>query len=255
MPEVSEITEGKEISASFETPRETSLVVLPPIKTGTEGFNIRLGMHTDSMGTLLRFLRQLPDSDQLKIEGRVLSDDQRKALEEAPIYRFYMLGRYERGQFTVASSLGFTPEQIVGLVNSGFSPSSLGQEIGYKTGYFNAKELVEKWVEDGYRTNQFLPIMGGVNEFHIGSDTLTSERIAEITGLFHEAFTEQESTFLVAGGRASVVTPPGSSLYPIGNLIKIFHLSKSTDLNMNYYSVPIINYNINNNIKKEKIRI
>lgn len=192
----------QETSVSLELPRNRHLVTFPPIQSELSDFGVRLGMHTDSILTLLGTLRGLPDLDQLKVEGRVLNNAQEKALEASQKYRLYMSSRVIRGELLVSQSVRLTPEGIAEATQSRFSPSSLAREIGYRVGYFNAKKLIDEWVAQG-TPNTFLSRFGGVNEFYIGSDTLTPQRLAQISVILHQAFVEWERIFLGAGGRAS----------------------------------------------------
>ena len=85
MPEKFKTSEV-EIIPSVETPSNTATVSLPDIEVGEK--RIRLGMHTDSILTLLRTFNSLPDSNQVKIEGRILNLKQESLLLEDPVYNF-----------------------------------------------------------------------------------------------------------------------------------------------------------------------
>lgn len=222
MPEVG-IVARQEVGSNLEVPKNRALVVLPPIDVGPvyrrEGVELRLGMHTDSVLTLLRALSRLPDADQLRIEGRVLSKEQEKALEAHPVYRFYIQSRFDRARFIVPDSLRLTPEEVAELVSTGFSPSSLARQIGYKTGYFNAGELVAQWLSEGL-PNKFRPIIGGINEFQIGSDTLSPERMNQICSILCGAFSEQEFSAVQSGAiyQAKKLIMPGFTPYSLYSL-------------------------------------
>lgn len=107
----------REALPSLETPRNTILVQLPLVNE-----KVRLGMHTDSIGTLLKTFRgSAVDNqdllDQIRIEGRVLTDLQEEQLESFPVYQFYMKGRISRGeQLVLPDSIGFTPEKMARLL-------------------------------------------------------------------------------------------------------------------------------------------
>lgn len=206
-------TVNKEASINLEVPRNTALVTLPSISADT--IDIRLAMHTDSIQTFLRTLRTFPDLDQLRIEGRVLNEDQRKALEQSSKYKFYLSGRLTRSGLLLPTSLRMTPETIAELLQSPFSPSSSEEDIGYKTGYFNAGDLVKQWISEG-RPNDLLPIIGAINELHIGSDTLSPQRLFTMAASLHQAFVEQEES--TQSLRAQINNPPGFNLYKMQTL-------------------------------------
>lgn len=243
MAEAAVITSKKsEAPPSMETPRNTVLVQLPPIND-----RVRLGMHTDSIGTLLKALHRASETnpellDQLKIEGRILTGTQEAQLESSPIYQFYMRGRVTREQFILPDSLLFAPEKITILLQESFSPSSLKGEVGHKAGYFSARELVDQWLSDGM-VNRLLPVLGGINEFRIGSDTLTPERLAEVSGLLFQAFIDQEASKSQQPLAASSLA--GFKFYSLSNLNLINKnnsefILKKTNLHDDSYNKTII---------------
>lgn len=219
---MTEVSAGlkREISADLEVPKNTVQVILPPVDIGSEytrqGVIVRLGMHTDSILTLLKTLNSIPDSDQLKIEGRVLTEDQRRALLDSQTYQFFLQSRFQRGQIVAPSFLRLTPEAVAALVQSNFSPSSLQEEIGHKTGYFNARDLVDEWIETG-TPNILLPIVGGINEFSIGSNTLVPGRLLKIADVLDQAFQDQELTVALLGV-ATIAKTTGFTNYKLNNL-------------------------------------
>ncbi len=186
-----------EIPYSAETPRDIKIVALPNIVAG--GRTMRLGMHTDSILTLLKTLKDLPDLDQLKIDGRVLTPKQKELLNNDPIYQFYISGRMVRALgrqediFLLPKGINLDSEKVASLLQTPFTPAVLSDKIGYETGYFSAESLVSQWQSSGY-LNNFLLVMGGTNEFNIGSDTLSDERLSQIAEKLRQAFIEQESS-------------------------------------------------------------
>lgn len=183
-----------EVPSVPEKPRNVQVVNLPDISAGER--TVKLGMHTDTILTLLRTLESLPDKDALKIEGRVLTPGQRAKLENSRAYRFFLssrLARAAKGRVAVVfeRDLNASPEETSSWLQGSFSPSSLTDEVGYEVGYFSAADLAERWVMSG-RPNDLLPLVGGVNQFSIGSDTLSPVRLAEIQDALQRAFREQE---------------------------------------------------------------
>ena len=220
MPEAN-ATAIQEASVSLELPRNRHLVTLPPIReNGLSDFGVRLGMHIDSILTFLRALHGLTDLDQLKVEGRVLNRKQEKALEASQKYQFYMSSRVTRGQLLVPQSVRLTSEGIAEATQAGFSPASLAQEIGYRVGYFSARSIVDEWFARG-TPNVSMSRFGGVNEFNIGSDTLTPQRLAQISAILNRAFVDQERSIAGLGRRASPLATAaisGFASYSIYNL-------------------------------------
>lgn len=233
---------NKEVSVSLDVPRHTVLVTLPSVSADVEGINVRLSMHTDSVLTLLCMLHTFPDLNHLRIEGRVLDNEQERALVRSTTYQFYLSSRMSRSALSLPTSLRMTPEIIAELVQSPFSPSSSQKDIGYKTGYFNAGDLVERWLSEG-RPNDLLPIIGGVNEFHIGSDTLSPQRLSDIAASLNQAFVEQEQS-VPQSSRAAITRPPGFTHYNIQTLFP--------DVKSNYKKIKTHfgDRDIINNLKK-----
>lgn len=239
----------QEVGSNLELPLNRTLVVLPPIEVGPvyrrEGVELRLGMHTDSVVILLRALSDIPDKDQLKIEGRVLSEEQEEALEASPDYQFYMQSRFDRTGLTVPKSLNLAPKKVALLAQARFSPSSLAGRIRYRTGYFNAGELVRRWLNGGMMVNELLPIIGGVNEFQIGSDTLSQERIKEISRILYQAFKVQESSVSsLQSANSQVKIPIGYASFSFPSLKPLLIFNSLREEELLNKKNPSINENI-----------
>lgn len=178
-----------------EIPSHVKTVALPDIYV--EDKRIRLGMHTDSVMTLLRTLENLPDLDKIKIEGRILTPAQESELMDDPVYNFYLSGRMVRatGQkediFVLPKENQLNQGEVATLLQTPFTPSVLSEKIGFKVGYFSAKQMIADY-NSSFSPNDFLPIIGGINEFKIGSDVLSDNRLIEITEEIKRAFVKQE---------------------------------------------------------------
>jgi hypothetical protein len=200
---MAELGEGPkvEIPYSPEKPRNVEPVALPNIDV--RGKTIRLGMHTDSILTLLKTLGNQPDLDQLKVEGRVLTPEQGKSLANDPTYLFYLSGRTTRATgeqgyiFLLPKNMNLKQEEVAALLQTPFTPAVLSKKIGYKTGYYSAKSLISELQSSG-NVAKLLPIIGATNEFNIGSDTLNTERLSEISQEIMQAFKDQEALILQA---------------------------------------------------------
>jgi len=172
-----------EIPYQLIPPKETSLVVLPTVKGEVQ--KVRYGMHTDKIGDLFRFLSSLRYGDiklkDLMIEGRVLDYKQWERLQYDKQYRFFLEGRSDRADsITQADTIRFffpkgmklTFEDVKRLLSLSYSPATSSDSNTIKDGYVSADFLLKAYERD-YHTNSFLPLWGGCNEFHIGSDVLT----------------------------------------------------------------------------------
>lgn len=193
---------SREIEYSPEKPKRTALVTFPQIDVS--GAKTRLGMHTDNMRVVLGFLYFLPEADQLKIEGRVISDEQLSILNNNRVYRFFMHSRMVRSRHTeredvlaimVPNDVDLGQKEVVAVSQLPFSPSDLADDIGFETGFYDVSSMVSKWKRDG-RVSEFIPLFGGVNEFRIGSDTLTQEELERIRRMINRRLEEVNISYL-----------------------------------------------------------
>lgn len=237
-----------------EVPRTVATVVLPEIEDPTFEVGLRLGMHTDSINTLLKTLYTNPLSRELKIEGRILTPEQEEQLHQNPKFSFYMGSRSFRGSLFFRSELGIDATQVAGLVTSTFEPASLAEEVGYKTGFIDASHFIDAFLKG--RPNDLVGVIGGVNQFRIGSDTLTSEQLAEIVESLRNAWTEQEQLHAVRPTNIPGFIAPGFSSVPLSTLsglivnssnkVDPFRLIRQNTNNIIDRTIPINNKNINN---------
>lgn len=199
-----------DLLASSELPRNTALVALPAVELSEEKDQnfptrrVRLAMHTDNMRILLSALASLPELPFLRVEGREMSDHQSDSLMSHSVYRFYMSGRLQRARFSdqqdalvylFPDDLNLNQQDVGRLADLPFSPSTLSRELGFKTVYFDARELVERWEREG-AVNAFLPQLGGVNEFKIGSDSLSQRQLEEIAARIARRFQDEQGVLL-----------------------------------------------------------
>ncbi len=89
------------------------------------------------------------------------------------------------------AGLGIDAEEIRKLRGLSFTPKSLSESIGFKTGYFPAQDMIEKWKRGEMTVNDFLPQLGGMNEFKIGSDTLSSEELERVAAKITKGIQEE----------------------------------------------------------------
>lgn len=178
-----EFVDGPELPTPLEKPRNVAVLRLPEITVANQ--RILLGMHTDTINNLISFFKQLPERNELKVEGRILTRDQWEKLRRHPIYRFFMEGRIIRAQgstgiipaFIAPQDSGLSPEQMVGLMGASYSPTSLQDELGFRSGYFAVPNLIRL----AANPNDYLPLFGGCNEIIIASDTLDSSQLAKLS--------------------------------------------------------------------------
>lgn len=221
MPE-SQVSETQ--IATPEVPTHTTTVEFPFLIVGDN--SLRLGMHTDSILTLLKTLSETPNHSQVRIQGRQLTPQQQTALEQSSTYRFYLSSRSIREGLYVPPQLNLTTEEVFRLSQTPFTPDSLKGELGFKTTYYDAASLVQDFL-NGVTPNKFLPVIGGVNSFQIGSDTLSPEQLNEVKRRLIEAFEEQEEKVRqrINGAPASPLAT-SRSIIPF---IKLFDANKSSD--------------------------
>ena len=191
-----------DVPFSPERPRNVERVVLPEVEIPVIGQSVRLAMHTDNITGVLNFLRSLPASElsSLQVEGRVLTDEQFARLTQHPAYRFFMSGRLQRVAdsaqteilaYVLPRDFDISTEEARRLIALPFSPSTLARDLNYQTGWRCAEGLVQSWLESG-NPNTFIPMLGACNEFNIGSDTLSSQRLEEIAAAIQLHLAEQQ---------------------------------------------------------------
>lgn len=206
-----------DLAPAKEIPQTVATVMLPEIEDPELQVGLRLGMHTDSINTLLKTLYTKPLSRELKIEGRILTPEQEEQLHQNPKFSFYMGSRSFRGSLFFRSELGIDATQVAGLVTSTFEPASLAEELGYETGFIDASHFIAAFLKG--RPNDLVGVIGGVNQFRIGSDTLTAGQLAEIVESLRNAWTEQEQLHLaVRPKNIPGFIIPGFSSVPLATL-------------------------------------
>ncbi|KKU57489.1 MAG: hypothetical protein UX80_C0015G0023 [Candidatus Amesbacteria bacterium GW2011_GWA2_47_11b] len=220
-------TRRTELLPSVEQPHRVALMALPGIEVKDEkGYpirNVRLAMHTDNLGIFLSALSSSPELASLKIEGRVITEEQFEELKRHPVYRFYMSGRVQRARQTstldvliylLPRDLNVDQQEASRLLELPFSPPTLSREVGFRTGFFEARKLVEKWQREG-NVNTFLPQFGGVNELTIGSDSLSQRELEEVTARIARRFQDEQAALLnqASVNLNSLINLSSASLY------------------------------------------
>jgi len=217
---------GTEVQFSLEKPKRTSLIVLPTIRWGEK--KIRSGLHTDRLRTLMSFLGDLSPTERqaLKIEGRVLNRDQWERLQKDAIYQFFLNGREDRTttseqdevvRLLLPKGLSLTHDDVVRLSQLAYSPSSNATTVGYTTGYFSAKDMFRFWGKN-YSSNDFLPILGGCNEFLIGSDTLSPVKLKLIVIALEKKFVEATYDVVRRGTKLAIPEDRIRKIFDVHNL-------------------------------------
>ncbi len=217
---LTELSRTTEADFSPERPVNCVLVELPSVEVGTT--RIRLSMHTDNINGLFRVLGNLPPDqlDKLRIQGRTITDSQMQELAKHPVYRFFLSGRLTRSNigdqdllaYLMPDNLGIPNEQVIKLIQGRFSPDTLSEEIGFKTVWYDARSLVSKRIEGA---NFFLPYLGAINEFEIGSDQLSNVELSEIARQIHSQLTNEQ--YNVLNRRSTTVTTPGFQSINLSN--------------------------------------
>lgn len=198
-----------EESFSKEKPSHTLVVTLPrvygideDIDTPVPGktHEVLLGMHTDMLNAFYYSLKGLKTTtqDKLFIEGRVLNRAQRTELYDDPIFDFFWSGRryragesYQRDQvmkYVFPLNTKITEAQVRKYAGMNFSPTTLAEKIGYKVGWFNARQIVNSPAFEDYDSNSLAPMLGACNEFRIGSSTMTPGLLKMVQGRIIDGF-------------------------------------------------------------------
>lgn len=188
------------IRLSTENPLNTCAVKMPPIadlNQPDETNPVRYGIHTDTMNLLLLLLTHLSIPD-LYIQGRVLNVDQLSNLESHPIYQFYMSRRFVRlnvgplsfPAMTLPNYVDTNPAKTLTQIYQMFTPKSLMSETGHQVGYYAVSDLVSDF-STKQDPNEYLPILGGANEFQIGSDSESPDKLKEISFFIEESINEK----------------------------------------------------------------
>ncbi len=172
-------------------PKRVETVRLPMINTPIG--NVRLGIHTDSMLSLLKALYSLDEKDDLLIEGRIISDQQDKVLQEHPLFLLFDTRRFGRVLMTqqLVKYLRQQGEKELSIDDVFFTARSIRDDIDHSVGWYNADEMVKEWSQT-WTPNHMLPILRGVSAIHIGSNTFTQDQLEKINKKIVERILEED---------------------------------------------------------------
>ncbi|MEK7573883.1 MAG: hypothetical protein AAB531_05690 [Patescibacteria group bacterium] len=242
LSERSQVLESVDSLLSTEIPTNIVKFELPDVMSG-----VRLGMHTDTVGNLLRVLMDFPESPDLRFEARQLNSTQRRELDRNMVYRFYMSGRFVRSgeDYGIVLPTGFSPKdgEVSRWANSSFSPSTLAREIGYRIAYIDLSGRIPGNPQDQHI---LMGEIGGCNELNIGSDIVDSSRLSAIAEQIKQRLAELD----IEARASNVLIPPSSSFYILSNISKDKSLLNSFILQKdNYIGKYPINNIINHNYK------
>lgn len=186
--------EFQEQLVSLEVPKNTSIVDL-----GDRSVN--LGVHTDTFYSLLRNLR-LTNDGSLKLEGRILAPEERKALESDRQYQFLLKARVTKittdsgiivPAYLIPKGLGLSQAEVNLFLKEPFTPSSLMKKIKYKSGFYDVSHMLEQWNKGQLPTLDLFPLISGCNQFRIGSNTLTDEELEAIASTIKEGIVKDQN--------------------------------------------------------------
>lgn len=188
-------------------PRSKAEVVLPDLSEDFIG--VKLGMHTDTLGSLLRFLNglQWEGITAILIEGRVITPSQWQSLKVHPVYRFYISSRFDRrgDAIVVPNNIEINEAEVNALARSPFTPQSLSDVVGFATGFFDVSDILRVWGGSINSSNFLLPQLGGCNQFFIGSPLLGRLELEALSRRITRHLNEQEisSQVNLLGGNLS----------------------------------------------------
>lgn len=166
-----------------------------------------LGMHTDTIGSMCNQLWRLKETTQenLYIEGRVLSYDQEYKLFSDPMFKFFWSGRAQRIEeknqravlkLILPQDLDVSDNDLRKYAHMNFSPSSLADKLGYKTGWFQSSLLLSSASMESKLQNSLMYMLGGCNQFRIGSDTLSPAMLQLVRQRFVKGFENHTSDII-----------------------------------------------------------
>lgn len=170
-----------ELRPVTQPPKITQTLSMPVVQT--DKGPISLATHTDTLLTLLRGAHDITAGDLL-IEGRVLTKEQERALQNHPDYQFYLNGRLHRatGSRTISYLLSpeVAPQNVKQLLdkNTASNPRSLQEEIGYSVGFYRLVSLIRLATLSYSDVSPLIPVLGGCTELVLGSNTLSDEVIS-----------------------------------------------------------------------------
>lgn len=226
-----------------QSPRYNWTLVLPDVLV-ILGRRVRLGMHTDTIGNLVRILQDRYADADLVFQGRVLTEAQRKALEANPHYQFFMQGRVHRfigeevtNVLSLPRDTQLSTEAVNNLLDVTFSPSSLAHSIGFTTRYYDVGEILRMVAANKGNPNVLIPVFGGCNEVPMGSDTLRPFALGSVAIDIQERLRDMD---LQARNRA---TMPLATLASVSSLYNLNSFGPKKNIN------PISKINFNQSLK------
>jgi len=197
----------------FESPQFTVTVQLPKVAEQDYDFHkdryvrkeVLLGMHTDMLKSFHDTLESLKPKtkEKLYIQGRILTDSQRRELYDNPMFEFFWSGRSyrtdERDQRMVLSYMlpantKITEKDVRTYAHLNFAPDSLVDKIGYKVGWFNVEKLLKDPAYQDLGSNYLRELLGACNQFKIGADSISPGLLKLVQGRLVEGFWENKET-------------------------------------------------------------
>ncbi len=170
------IDEGTSLRARKDTPSLVLSFYLPQFRHNQ--IIVRDTVHYDSVQLIFRRLL-LHTPNELYLKGRVMTLTQRDQLLADPLYRFYLNQRPVRvadienkGLKVTFSELPVVPRiNPRRLLTYPHGVEGLASKVGYKLGYYNAKDVFN--TPDDPHSYKATHLFAGVNRITLGSDTFT----------------------------------------------------------------------------------
>jgi len=247
------MVEVGELKSSPEAPKSSQVFKLPEISVN--GRRVRLGMHMDTAVNFLSFLSTCPELLDLKLKGRVITPSQYERLRYHPTHRFYMSGRVvrardERGAdiITLISprDLQWSAQDVLNAAKNIYSPDSLSPEIGFQVAWYEASDLTGLRFANGGMYNGILPILGGCNEFEIGSDRLSPAQLEQFSWRLGQYLYDMDIDLQALRNRGTTTVFSTATLRNSQNLTPLGSpLSTDYSIKLSNNKIPIDNYIIN----------
>lgn len=212
MIENHDVYESKDMSRPVyerDNPKSSTLVLLPRIKytssINDEQRELLSGMHTDMILALREGLKALKPKirDGLLIEGRLIKDRaQFERLKAHPLHQFYLLAREHislndshkgKMQYALPNGLDITADQARIYSQMRYNSTSLSKELGFETVWYPAQQLIHIPYNFKEAEKSAQSLLGGVNEFRIGTNVLPGGFLRLVKSKLEETFLKAQS--------------------------------------------------------------
>ena len=184
------LTSPNKLKTKEIEPHKTTILTLPQIEVSDT--TISLAFHTDTIGNLIRFARNLPEADEVYVKVRLPEDEQWEQIQNSNRFRLFLQGRFIRSlnavsdeeQLVFLSPADIVPQNcsIRDIMRTPHRPETIREldNINYPVGYVGLRDLINL-SETNLGNNALLRHIGACTEFQLGSDSIPIEKLIEIS--------------------------------------------------------------------------